>query len=314
MSDNSQRDIITTEEIEESRHDSYPLYPETVVLAIMTHGGYDIDENREIVEFKFNEVTRNKDATLRTITASSPGVTFYHDEEMNSTYIEIIQSTLDEHYLDSESHDNELKQIKLDIVTDEISEKLKRLDNSRLKMYERTARMDKKHKTESEEEIKEMSDFAIYQKNKAFWKKKYKNDRTTRIPNKEFTIKLPRVLTDEGDYYYNKINIVNVPGVPNLMDALDLNVRHTKNSHRLFMSDMLDYLYSNGVNNIILVDFSCSNIGYPKDNVSEREIRLLRRRSNAGLGKKSQKRRKPRPQKSFFTKRRRHKTRQNKNR
>jgi len=313
MSDNSQLDIIKIkEEIDESRHDSYPLYPETVVLAIMTHGGYDIDKNRDIVEFNFNEVTRNKDATLRTIIASSPGVTFYHDEEMNPTYIEIIQSEFDEHYSDSD--DNVSKQVKLDYITDEISKKLKRLDDFRLKMYEKTVRMDKKHKTESEEEIKEMSDFAIYQKNKAFWKKKYKNDRITLIPNKEFTIKLPQILTDEDDYFYNKINIVNLSGIPNLMDAPDLNVRHTKKSHRLFMSDMLDYLYSNGVNNIIIVDFSCSNIGYPKDNVSERETRLLRRRSNAGLGKKSQKRRKQYPQKSFFTKRRRHKTRQNKNR
>jgi len=290
------------------------LYPETVVLAIMTHGGYDLDEERRIAEFNLNEVTDEEDNTLRTVTAAPVGVTFYHDEEMNPTYIETIQTVFAEYRAHIQNRG--LKQHELDRITDKMSKKLKKIDDSRVKTYETSVRNDKKLKhvsSEEMEEIKEMGEFAIFQKPKMFWTKTYENTGRTMIPNKEFTVKTATILYE--DDYYNKINMINVSGVPNLMDAPGINVRAERNSNHLFMSDLLAFLYSNGVKHIIIVDFSCSNVGFKSDNVTDRELRILRRSSHKkGWGKRKTQHKNKNKNKSFFTKRRRHKTRQNKNR
>jgi hypothetical protein len=312
-------DVFFFDNVGSINHDlndtTFYLFPETVVLVALTHGGYDIhkkDGNAEVERFDFREATTTNNCKLTTITASPPGVTFYHDDDMESKYIETIQSVLEKNpqfnYDDAQ----------IDAVTKLISKQLKNVEQSRLKTYEKTVRRNKKRGTDTAEEINEMSEFAIYQNDKMYWIKKHNKNITNFIPNKEFVIKNNETHND----YDGKITILNMEGTPNLLDKSvfgELNVRIEQETTRLFMSDLVKFLYDNGVINIILVDFSCSTIGYEHDGLTERDIRSIRHSIECALGKRKTNKRvksiqKINPQKSFFTKRRRHKTRQNKNR
>jgi hypothetical protein len=314
----TERDI----EIELERGKSIPsIFPETIVLTVITHGGYDIKKTDGVVKiptFTFSDIgieplindmgyVEDTGAyTLRTITAAPVGITFYHDEYMIQSYIDNIHHKFSSYQPDGLTEEE--KQDKLDNITSRISRGLKNIDKERIEHYEKDARSGR----ESKEEVHEMSQFAIYHRDEMYWTRTYKSNEFPTIKDKEFTVNPNKIVEPEYKHLDSRINIVNIPGMPDLFDDTifeGLEMRHTSNSKRVYMSKLIKYLYNNGVKNVILVDFSCSVCGYSRDNLTERDLRNLRR----GFGKKTRKN-KAKTRKSFFTKRRRNKTRQHKNR
>jgi hypothetical protein len=277
-------------------------FPETVVLAVSMHGGYDVVKDGErtidIQSFPFSSLSEElknpvtdemfQDLTkpiksLRTITASAVGVAFYLKPDSLSKYIETIKTYYDEFRdeLDGPHYSSEAekeKQELLDIVQKGISLSLKHTDKERIYTRELLTRNSIKRKSvtkEEEEELTEEKDSFIYHSDKMYWTRTYRSD----IPSQS-TIKDKEFVKDNGEIelqYDNRINVLNLPGIPDLLDPVEFPEFgiERKRVNRVFIHEIVQYLYSQGVNNVILVDFTCSHCDF--GNTSPRTTRKLRR-------------------------------------
>lgn len=288
-------------------------FPETVVLAVSMHGGYDVIKEDErtidIPSFPFSSLSEKltnpvtgkifEDSTepirsLRTITAAAVGVAYYFKEELLSEYINTIKKTYYEKFpLDKPNYSSEKKdkkQVILDIVQKGISVSLKEIEKKRIVTDELLTRKSMKRKSDTEEELTEKKDSFIYHSNKMYWTRKYISDiPSSKIRDKEFS-------KDSGDAvheYDNRINVLNMDGIPDLLDDELFPTFEREYDNRATIREILTYLYSQGVNDVILVDFTCSHCDF--GNTSPRTTRNLRRkfggRKKKTLKKKAEKER-----------------------
>lgn len=100
---------------------------------------------------------------------------------------------------------------------------------------------------------------------------------------------------DEGQEsaYDFKLNIVNIPGTPDLFDMIILgrrgpsaNTRDARKVERsIYLSEIVDLLHEVGVNHLIFFDFTCSSF---EGILSERDKRSVARDSKKqGMGRKT---------------------------
>jgi hypothetical protein len=283
-------------------------FPETVVLAVSMHGGYDVVKEGErtidIQSFPFSSLSKELKnpvtgeifedlkkpiKSLRTITAAAVGVAFYFKPELMEEYISAISSEFQLYNPDELTEQD--KQVKLDKVKEGISLSLKRIDKIRIITQEHLTRKSIKRKSDTEEELTEKKDSFILHSDKMYWTRTYRSD----IPSQSI-IKDKEFQKDSGEeievQYDNRINVLNLP--PGIPDLLEDGVFPAFETQRLrvnsvFIHEILEYLYSQGVNNVILVDFTCSHCDFGR--TSPRTTRKLRRlfggRKKKTLKKKS---------------------------
>jgi hypothetical protein len=277
-------------------------FPETVVLAVSMHGGYDVIKEGErtidIPSFPFSSLSEEltnpvtgkifEDSTepirsltepirsLRTITAAPVGVAYYFKQELLSEYINTIKTYYEEFRLDKpkySSEDEDEKQVILDIVQNGISLSLKEIEKKRIITDELITRKSIKRKSDTEEELTEKKDAFIYHSNKMYWTRKYISDiPSSKIKDKEFS----KDSEDTGHEYDNRINVLNMDGIPDLLDDELFPSFERKYYKRATIREILTYLYSQGVNDVILVDFTCSHCDF--GSTSPRTTRNLRRK------------------------------------
>ena len=268
---------------------------ETVVLVVSMHGGYDVIKEGErtidIPSFPISSLSKElknpvtgeifKDSTeqpirsLRTITAAAVGVAFYFKPELMREYTTKILLKYNEYrpWLLSKDED-EKRQEQLDNVKENVSLSLKETDKNKIVIDELSTRKAIKKKSDTEEELTERKDSFIYHSNKMYWTRTYRSDIPSQsvIRDKEFQ-------KDEGeieDKYDNKITVLDMPGAPDLLDDEVFPTFERKYDNRVTIHEILNYLYSQGVNNVILVDFTCSHCDFGR--TSPRTLRNLRRK------------------------------------
>jgi len=272
----------------------FVTFNETVVLVVSMHGGYDVIKEGErtidIPSFSISSLSKElenpvtgeifKDSTepirsLRTITAAAVGVAFYFKPELMREYAKKILSKYNEYrpWLLSKDEDKK-RQEQLDNVKENISLSLKETDKNKIVKDELLTRKAIKKKSDTEEELTERRDSFIYHSNKMYWTRTYRSDIPSQsvIRDKEFQ-------KDEGeieDKYDNKITVLDMPGAPDLLDDEVFPTFERKYDNRVTIHEILNYLYSQGVNNVILVDFTCSHCDFGR--TSPRTLRNLRRK------------------------------------
>jgi len=270
-------------------------FTETVVLVVSMHGGYDVIKEGErtidIPSFPISSLSKDlenpvtgeifKNSTepirsLRTITAAPVGVAFYYKPELMKEYIREILSEFYQYrpWRLSKDEDKE-RQVQLDKVTKDISELLKKTDKKRIVTDELLTRKAIKRKSDTEEELTEKKDSFIYHSDKMYLTRTYRSDNPSqsKIRDKEFQKVEEKEI--EGKYD-NRITVLNMPGQPDLLDDEVFPTFERKYDSRVTIHEILNYLYSQGVNNVILVDFTCSHCDF--GTTSPRTLRNLRRK------------------------------------
>ena len=271
------------------KKDVFVRFSETVVLVVSMHGGYDVIKE-DIPSFSISSLSKElenpvtgeifKDSTepirsLRTITAAPVGVAFYFKSELMERYIRQILLLYNVKYrlLRFSKEEEEERQVQLDNVTKDISSSLKETDKDRIITDELLTRKAIKKKSDTEEELTERKDSFIYHSNKMYLTRTYRSDKSSqsKIRDKEFQ----KVEEEIEGKYDNRITVLNMPGEPDLLDDKVFPTFERKYNSRVTIHEILNYLYSQGVNNVILVDFTCSHCDF--GNTSPRTLRTLRR-------------------------------------
>jgi hypothetical protein len=276
-------------------------FTETVILVVSMHGGYDVIEEGEgtvdIPSFSISSLLKKlkKPVTepirsLRTITAAAVGVPFYFKSELMGEYIKqiLLESFEYRHWeisqeLSPKDQDEE-RQLQLDNVTKKISESLIQTDKPRIATSELLTRIaiKRKRKSYTEEELTERKNSFIYHNDKMYLTTTYRSDipRQSEIKDKEFQ----KIREETEDKYDNKITVLNMPGEPDLLDDEVFPSFKKKRAGRVTIHEILNYLYSQGVNNVILVDFTCSHCDYGRPDA--RTVRRMRQRVSKRGGRK----------------------------
>jgi hypothetical protein len=272
----------------------FVTFTETVVLVVSMHGGYDVIKEGErtidIPSFSISSLSKElenpvtgeifKDSTepirsLRTITAAPVGVAFYFKSELMSEYIRrILWGYYQYRPWRLSKEEEEERQEQLDNVTEDISSYLKQTDKNRIVTDEVLTRKAIKRKSDTEEELTERKDSFIYHSDKMYWTRTYRSDksRQSKIKDKEFQKDQEEEIESKYD---NRITVLNMPGEPDLLDDKVFPTFERKYNSRVTIHEILNYLYSQGVNNVILVDFTCSYCDFGR--TSPRTLRNLRR-------------------------------------
>ena len=106
-------------------------------------------------------------------------------------------------------------------------------------------------------------------------------DDTVEVPKKGFQIKYADILNRRSKND-SEIKILNMPHAPNLADENWFSLDKYKWEHpekgvfaNIELENVVKYLSKHGAENIIMLDFTCSNL---PDKISDRSTRRIRRR------------------------------------
>ena len=255
-----------------------PKFPKTVILAVNVHGSYRT--NKEQDDFVVFELP--KGMTLRTITAATPGVAFMTCEKVD---IDLIQSVID--MKDTlNSNINSIKNTKqlqeyLTSIALFISEIFRTRDKSRIdNIASQFKTANKKRKLEITTDIKKtIEDFAINHSDKTYQVHVYKDK--DKVPKKGYQIKYKDILQRTHENA-SEIKILNMTHTPNLSDDTWFDIDKYIWEHpeegilaNIKMEDIIKYLNKYGCENLILLDFSCSNLDRE---MGSRGTRVIRKR------------------------------------
>lgn len=257
-------------------------YPETVILAVTTHGTIPTiitaDRTRNASTFELPE-----GMTLKKVSAVAPGVcNIMHTMDADEYIEDIINwaKTLKPRellkpeigsevasYLKEEDYENEyipiLKQI----------QRFKRKQNRKISL------------TREEDDVpgKEYIQY-LDNWNKGYKKGEYSNP-VKRLRSSIINPPKTRVLNKiyarensteqfEGVWDF-QIIALNVLGYPDIMR--EMTGRSHKDSSMLTLEEIVKFLHDKGVKNIIIIDLSCSSFDDQYDDIDDRTVRILQR-------------------------------------
>jgi hypothetical protein len=270
--------------------------------------------------------------SLRVINAVATGVTYYYDSYILPFYVKTIQHQFSEYQPEGKT-DLE-KQIELDKITRNMSTYLKILEEPRIANHQQNlARMKKKLKDlikernklgnashlddeiedkkiyldyeirDQEKEVEEKKLFASHYKESMYCIEKTLSTDNVEVNDKGFGLKTNEDIDSSVKHIDGRLNIVNIDGMPNLFDETifkDIEIEEYFNDAKevtyteISLKELTKYLYSKGVKNIILIDFSCSECGFGRITRRERSYLYQNSRKRCIGGKKNKTRRKRR--------------------
>jgi hypothetical protein len=237
-----------------------PKFPQTVVLAVNTHGSYKSNsENTDIETFDLPT-----GITLRTITAAPMGTCNFVSKEVPKNLRELIDEydTTSKPLLDDCNKTNSCDTM-LDWITERYSNFLRNnegvIRNEILESVQQKKRRDVTIKDETF--INNAEDRYIYRKDTAYNMNKYENG--AKVPVKSFSFNDNDVLTDD----MIGIIIINMPYSPDLFDKtwFSLPTSIEDKDTVTTTKSIIEYLSDYGAKNIILMDFSCSTFSEDLD-------------------------------------------------
>lgn len=225
-------------------------YPETVVLSVFTHGALTVDESK-----KFHVFPVPPGMTVVKVSATAIGVCNILSSKDGLTMNDELIKHLGDPKLsfqDMQAHIDKVTPYVRDVVTNVAIGRAKKLLVTE----------------PDDEEIKEF----FRHPDIGFSKKVYTEGQP--IIDKIYgrTPEEAQVKKEKYKYDY-KINMLNVPGMPDLFSNM-VGVEEPGDLTQIRLGDMLRLLYERGVKNVVLFDFSCSIFDPP---LSFRDVRALRR-------------------------------------
>jgi hypothetical protein len=257
-------------------------YPETVILAVTTHGEIPTfitaDRMHAPVTFELPE-----GMTLKKVSAVAPGVcNIMHTMDADEYIQDIInwvktlkpKELLTEDigsevasYLREEDYENEYIPISRQI------QRFKRKQNRKISLA------DDDDDVPGKEYIQYLDNW-----NKGYKKGDYSNP-AKRLRSSTINPPKTRVLNKiyarrndseqfEGVWDF-QIIALNVVGYPDIMREIE--GRSHKGSSSVFLDEIVKFLHNKGVKNIILIDLSCSSFDDEYDDMDDRTVRLLQR-------------------------------------
>ena len=257
-----------------------PKFPKTVILAVNVHGSYRM--NKEQDDFVTFELP--KGMTLRTITAAPPGVSFMTCEKVDE---DLIQSVIDvkdplNSNINSIKNTKQLQEY-LTTIALLIAETFRTRDKSRIDALAsayKSENRNKKRKLEGSPELgKTIEDFAINHSDKTYQVHAYTGK--DKVPKKGYQIKYKDILK-RTHQNASEIKILNMTNTPNLSDETWFDIDKHVWEHpeagilaNIKMEDVIKYLNKYGCENLILLDFSCSNLDRE---MGSRGTRVIRKR------------------------------------
>jgi hypothetical protein len=256
-------------------------YPETVILAVTTHGEIPTfitaDRMHAPVTFELPE-----GMTLKKVSAVAPGVcNIMHTIDADEYIQDIINwvKTLKPKELLTEDIGSEVASyLKEEDYENEYIPISRKIQDNRRKKNRNFA-----HEDDDEDDDKEL---VRYLDN---WNKNYKqgsysnpakrlrsstkNPPRTEVLNKFYARKNDSELF-RGVWDF-QIIALNVVGYPDIMREIE--GRSHKGSSSVFLDEIVTFLHDKGVKNIILIDLSCSSFDDEYNEMDDRTIRLLQR-------------------------------------
>jgi len=246
---------------------------ETAVLLITSHGLVIKEEDEEDVE----TFTVPEGITIKRALVSAPGECNIASETDVNGYVSEINAFMRALTSNRESTQN-------DAIT-RILNTVRRIDEEDLRFKRMAASEYERAGTEDESDAEHADNYRRY--------------------IQQFEKGFTRITFNEGDQILNKkfsrtneqaskndwvIKAMSVPGQPDLMAYLRPQTRFGDTT--LTLEEIIHFLISKGVSNIIIFDLSCSNIATPDHTeYSQRDIRSLRKKiRKEGYGGKKTKR------------------------
>jgi hypothetical protein len=252
--------MISSESLNEL---SLSQWDKTIILCITTHGGILQEPPENIRLFTVPE-----GMTIKRASISTPGECNLLSSDDANDYIKLIYNNKNDLISNNDILQNETIENLVDIIKNAnyegpiqyAKDKVKELRQASKRM-----RLNTEHKDT-------LNTFSRYLNNL----------------NKSFTIKI----FDSGTELYNKmftrfnedkinndwsIQIINIKGMPDLLSYLKLQTRRGESI--ITLGEIINFLKSKGVENIVIFDFSCSNLMDNERNelMDERAIRRYRR-------------------------------------
>jgi len=252
------------------------------------HGELILNSNNEPI---YTTVPEN--LTVYTINSVAPGVpnisTLENYENLSEQIYAKVETIEDWNTVNAENLSEELKRLLVELNKEQSEEIIKLVQQNYSK------RIKNEHH----------ANYA-YHYDKSFQIKTYYGNQN--IPNKlflKFTENEIEQIEQDDDIengYFNKIVLYNLEGQPDLFELLE--AVSGNQFDRIDISQICDFFTSLGVENLIIVDLSCS-IFRGENPLSERETRYARRQfSKLYGGKKTRKYKKKRKSKKRKTKQR----------
>jgi hypothetical protein len=255
-------------------------WEKTIILSFTTHGGIIQESSEDVELFSVPE-----GMTIKRVSISTPGECNLLSSDDADDYINLIYDHKNDLISDNDLLQNKTIENLVDIIKNAnyegpiqyVKDKVKEL-----RQASKRIRLDTEHKDTLNTYTRYLNNL-----NKSFTIKKF--DSGTEIYNKMFT----RWNEDKTKYDWS-IQVINIQGLPDLLSYLKLQTRRGESV--ITLKEIIYFLKSKGVENIIIFDFSCSNLMDNERNelIDERAVRRYRRdiiKMNYG-GKKSKKSRK----------------------
>lgn len=241
------------------------MFPKKVILAITSHGWIHCDDGNPETFIIPEGITVNK------ITMSTPGNVNFVDPEQLKESIRSIKRQ-ERRILESKRSSTVQRAI------EDLKESIKDIDKYEIEFLESERRNSKPPANEEDieeyEKRQEQLSQYLYGLNKAH--KNYTLNPGDVVVNKRF--ERENCTATKYDWV---MPILNLPGEPDLLNLLRVQTRHgTCNSS---LSEIVNYFRDNGVEELTIIDFSCSVFlegDIKKDdlyNLTQREIRNIRR-------------------------------------
>jgi hypothetical protein len=258
-----------------------PKFPKTVILAVNVHGSYRMNkEQDDVAVFELP-----KGMTLRTITAAPPGVSFMTCEKIDKDLIQSVIDTKDRFNAYVTSLNDNPEQLQKDLTRTAllIAETFRTQDKTRIEAIAsayKTENRNKKQKREGSPGLEQtIKDFAINHSDKTYQVHSYKGK--DKVPKKGYQIKYKDILQRTHENA-SEIKILNMTHTPNLSDDTWFDIDKHIWEHpeagilaNIKMEDIIKYLNKYGCENLILLDFSCSNLDRE---MGSRGTRVIRKR------------------------------------
>jgi hypothetical protein len=256
-------------------------YPETVILAVTTHGEIltfiTADRMHAPVTFELPE-----GMTLKKVSAVAPGVcNIMHTIDADEYIQDIINwvKTLKPKELLTEDIGSEVASyLKEEDYENEYIPISREIQDNRRKKNRNFA-----HEDDDEDDDKELVRY-LDNWNKNYKQGSYSNpakrlrSSTKNPPRTEVLNKIYARRNDSEQFrgvWDFQIIALNVVGYPDIMREIE--GRSHKGSSSVFLDEIVTFLHDKGVKNIILIDLSCSSFDDEYNEMDDRTIRLLQR-------------------------------------
>ena len=237
-------------------------FPKIIVLTINTHGGIDcIKDNSNHNNYTYPIISIPNGIKKLTIIDSVPfGIDINIENNDIEDYIRIIRENFYWNY----TKIDRIPFLKINKIIDKTINYIKNKTINNYKNY-------KNYKNIEKPFLRCLESKNIYKINQ------YSHD--DKIVNKSFCYEIKDIT-----HKFNKIQIINTEfGNIDLFDLL--NKEKYFDGYETTLENILNFLSSKGVENILIFDFTCYSF-LPYDKISERTIRNFRREINLKLNNK----------------------------